>query len=173
MRVRVATEVDFPALARVHVASWQAGYRGIMPDQFLDGLSVARFETTWREMMALASQTNLVCELNQEVVGFATCGPTRDFDQDPATKAELYAIYLVAAHWGKGYGHALGQRVRDELIESGYQEVTLWVLEANARARRFYEREGFTLDPGAVKEFKLEGTRLLAVRYWRQLKTGI
>jgi ribosomal protein S18 acetylase RimI-like enzyme len=173
MRVRLATAVDIPALARVHVASWQAAYRGIMPDQFLDGLSVARSETAWREMLALASQTNLVCELDQEVVGFAACGPTRDFDQDPAITAELYAIYFVPAHWSKGYGHALWQRVRDELIESGYQKVTLWVLEANARARRFYEREGFTLDLVTVKEFQLEGTKLLEVRYWRQLKTGV
>jgi hypothetical protein len=44
----------------------------------------------------------------------------------------------------------------------------LWVLEQNLRARRFYEREGWSLE-GAPQEEQLAGVRLQVVRYGRAL----
>jgi RimJ/RimL family protein N-acetyltransferase len=42
--------------------------------------------------------------------------------------------------------------------------VTLWVVEANARARRFYERQGFRPD-GSTKTARMSGTEAIEVRY--------
>ena len=39
MFVRQARQADLPAVANVHVLSWQACYRGIITDEFLDRLS--------------------------------------------------------------------------------------------------------------------------------------
>ncbi|MGH9204942.1 MAG: GNAT family N-acetyltransferase, partial [Acidimicrobiales bacterium] len=36
--VRTAQAGDKQAVAGVHVRSWQAAYRGLMPDAYLDGL---------------------------------------------------------------------------------------------------------------------------------------
>jgi hypothetical protein len=38
MFLRPAEPSDASAVARVHVRSWQAGYRNLLPDQYLDGL---------------------------------------------------------------------------------------------------------------------------------------
>ncbi len=38
MELRPAVPADAPAAARVHVRAWQAGYRGLMPAEYLDGL---------------------------------------------------------------------------------------------------------------------------------------
>jgi RimJ/RimL family protein N-acetyltransferase len=37
-------------------------------------------------------------------------------------------------------------QVRAKVRAAGYASITLWVLEANARARRFYQKAGFTPD---------------------------
>ncbi len=38
MLLRPATPEDADAVARVHVRSWQAAYRSLLPDAYLDGL---------------------------------------------------------------------------------------------------------------------------------------
>ena len=38
MFLRPAEPDDAMEVARVHVRSWQAGYRGLLPDAYLDGL---------------------------------------------------------------------------------------------------------------------------------------
>jgi GNAT superfamily N-acetyltransferase len=60
----------------------------------------------------------------------------------------MYALYVDPGSWGAGYGAALDAAVREDLGEHGFPDATLWVLEANERARRFYEREGWALDGG-------------------------
>ncbi len=45
--VRAAQNADAPSLAAIHVAAWQVGYRGVMPNNFLDTLSVSERETMW------------------------------------------------------------------------------------------------------------------------------
>jgi GNAT superfamily N-acetyltransferase len=132
----------------VHVRSWQAGYRGIVDDGVLDGLSIDRRERAWHERLTApgdASQT-LVAERDGVVVGF--CGlatPARDPDAEPRT-AEVAAIYVDPDHWRAGAGTALLDAALDGLRHDGWERVTLWVLERNARGRAFYARRGFTPD---------------------------
>jgi ribosomal protein S18 acetylase RimI-like enzyme len=57
----------------------------------------------------------------------------------------------------------------DELVARGVDGVSLWVLEANTPARRFYERIGFAAD-GTVKVFDAGGTPLSEVRYVQRLR---
>jgi ribosomal protein S18 acetylase RimI-like enzyme len=67
-------------------------------------------------------------------------GPSRD-DDIPGT--EVYAIYVLPEEFSTGMGRALMAAAVAEL--PGAAEVGLWVLADNPRARRFYERFGFTL----------------------------
>ncbi len=89
-----------------------------------------------------------------QVVGYASYGPERDqngaigqapLDSGSPQKcvAELYALYVAPAWWSTGTGRALMDRVLAEVRAEGYPRIVLWVLEENARARRFYERAGF------------------------------
>jgi GNAT superfamily N-acetyltransferase len=81
---------------------------------------------------------------------------------------ELYAIYLDPAHWGRGYGRALMRAAERGLAEAGFSKAYLWVLETNARARRFYEIAGWAADGGTKVEHR--GTvELREVRYRRDL----
>jgi ribosomal protein S18 acetylase RimI-like enzyme len=97
-------------------------------------------------------------------VGFAGLGPSHDEDAGEEA-GEVYAIYVHPDHWGQGLGGALWVQAVEALRTAGYRTLTLWVLEANGRARGFYEHMGCTLDPGARKVIDRQGTQLPVVRY--------
>ena len=145
--IRPATPEDARPIAEVHVASWRAAYRGLLPDAYLDRLSVDEREAQRREHLDDPSGEwgTLVAEEDGRVIGFVTFGPTRDDDAPPGT-GEVPAIYLDPAVVGTGIGRDLFAEATDGLRRAGYTRATLWVLEANERARRFYEKAGWTWD---------------------------
>ena len=146
--VRRATVADAAAVARTHVASWQVGYAGLLPDELLSGLSVEARTSTWTNQLDGTSPAaaTLVAALHGAVVGFASVGPSRDPDATAAT-GELWALYSHPESWGLGVGSALLAAASDELRRLGLaRHATLWVLTGNDRARRFYERHGWRPD---------------------------
>lgn len=159
--IRSPTEADIPALAAVHIASWQAAYRDLIPAAILDNLSQSQFEARWRKSLAQASRENLVLEIDGQLMGFVSWGANRGAEQ--AGVGELYALYLHPDAWGAGYGRELwGQAVSHLKVK--YHAATLWVLEANGRARGFYKRMGARPD-GAAKMAQLMGAEVPEVRY--------
>lgn len=164
--IRPAVLDDAPALAEVHVRSWQWAYRGQLPDEFLDGMS----ETLERR---IAYRRNYlehlppeerwwVAEQAGKVVGFAVTAPS-DEDAAPGT-AEVGLIYLLQEAAGKGIGRALFAHAVEDLRARGYQQAILWVLETNTRARRFYEAAGWRPDGGRKTEER-PGAVLHEIRY--------
>lgn len=164
LRVRRAVESDCDTIAAVHVHSWQWAYRGLIPDAALESLTVAERVPGWRMALSAGSAHRIwLAEEDELGVGFAAWGPARDPDARQGT-AELYALYLELAAAGSGVATALVSAVTREMHEHGHDRATLWVLEANARARRLYQRSGWRGD-GSRKTVKLRGTELVAVRY--------
>ncbi len=183
--LRNARPDDVGAIAVVHVRSWQATYAGHFPDDFLDALDPAQRAEGWRryfEQGLRADETVLVYETGSpaggegnesegvagsgDIVGFAHVGPSRD--EDARGAGELYAIYLLPERWGQGLGRALMARSLVELAASGFAAATLWVLEGNRRARRFYEAGGWRAD-GSSKVDDHLGFPIREVRYRREL----
>jgi GNAT superfamily N-acetyltransferase len=164
LRVRRAVESDCDTIAAVHVHSWQWAYRGLIPNAALDSLTVTERVPGWRAALAAGSSHRIwLAEEDELGMGFAAWGPARDPDARQGT-VELYALYLELAAAGSGVATALVSAVTREMHEHGHARATLWVLEGNARARRFYERSGWR-DEGSRKIVKLRGTELVAVRY--------
>lgn len=152
---------DARAVAEVHVGAWRDAYRGQMSDATLDGLDVDAREDLWRRA---DMGTVFVSTLEGVLQGFVCVGVSRDEDTD-ATGHELYALNLRASAWGTGMGVALLRTGESAMREAGADAATLWVLETNARARRFYEREGWRPD-GARKA---DSADLREVRYRKTL----
>lgn len=170
MEVRAADVDDAEQIAEMHVRSWQAGYRGLLPQDYLDGLDPASRVPARRRVLQdadLPRSGTLVAADDGLVVGFAHIGRSRDEAADDSV-GEVFAIYLAPGAWGKGHGRALMAAALAQLALAGYQQATLWVLDSNARARRFYEAAGFRPD-GAVKDDESRGFRLTEVRYRRAL----
>lgn len=64
-------------------------------------------------------------------------------DPDRPELGHLSRLYVAPSHWGRGIGRLLYERAIDHIRDAGYRDITLWVLEANDRARRWYERLGW------------------------------
>jgi GNAT superfamily N-acetyltransferase len=166
LTVRRATAADARAIAEINVAGWQAAYRGLMPDAFLDLLSVDQRELAWRTRLDSASDAGdpaWVAELDSEPVGYLVGGPPRDRDAEPGA-AEIYAVYVRPDVWRSGVGRRLMEVATAEWWRRGAASLLLWVLDGNARARSFYEALGWTAD-GSSKTYDMGGFTTLEVRY--------
>ena len=163
MNVRPAHVDDSGGIAAIHVRGWQAAYRGIVPEPYLESLSVERRTMSWRAQILESSPTEIVvAEIDQRLIGWASFGPSRDDDARESI-GELYAVYVLPELWSTGVGRALWNRAKGRLVERGFQRATLWVLRDNVRVIRFYEAAGFT--PTVERPVDIGGKNLPEVRY--------
>ena len=165
LHIRLAQVEDAAGIANVHVKTWQHAYRGQIPDTYLDTMSQAQRTARWRERLASANEQEriLVAEMDGKIVGFCGVGRSRDVDADERV-GELYAIYIDAQNMNHGVGSALLKIGQAYLAEQGYLRATLWVMESNTRARRYYERKGWTPD-GATRSEAIANTLVPEMRY--------
>jgi GNAT superfamily N-acetyltransferase len=166
--VRRATEHHADAIAEIHVATWQAAYRGQIPDVVLDALNVSSRAAFWRDVLS-ASHTIFVAELGSVTAGFCSLIPSRDDDADNSTIAEIAALYVLPRHWRRGAGRQLCSSAFDAALRAGFSSVTLWVLSANSLAITFYESLRFQRDGVAKSEQTPGGATLHELRMRRQL----
>lgn len=165
LSVRRATPLDAHAIAEIHVRAWKVAYHGLIPDELLDGLSVAQREQFWREATAGGHGAGaiFVADRDGDVAGFcALATPSRDEDADDGTAA-IGAIYVDPSAWRRGVGSLLMAAALAELRAGGWRFVTLWVLAANRQARSFYARFGFEPD-GAEMGGERSGQREVRLR---------
>lgn len=168
MNIREATIDDASGIAKVHVDSWKAAYRDIMPDSLLDSLEYDRRSKYFCQSIESGSDDIFVAELDFKIIGFMTVGPCRDHDVDKKRTGEIWGIYLLPGFWRKGIGSLLCRHAVHILLSRGYSEVTLWVLSQNAESRHFYEKMGFNLD-GGIRTHDF-GTPLEIVRYRKKIR---
>lgn len=166
VEVRPATAADARSIAEVHVRSWQAAYRGKIPQERLDALSVEQRHEVWQQILADSRppQSGVLVVVDADtILGFLAYGPSRDSDAAELT-GEIGAIYLLEEAWGRGVGRLLMEAGVQQLRAGGYRSATLWVLRTNERARWFYEAGHWQPD-GAEKVDQSPGFSLDEVRY--------
>jgi len=139
---RVARAADASAIARVLVESWRTTYGDLLPEPYLAAMDVRESEERWARTLADPYHRSavFVAEEAGTIVGFASCGRERDGDR--RYEGELYAIYLLREHQGRGHGRALVRAAAAELASRTMTSMVVWVLRDNARARGFYEHLG-------------------------------
>jgi GNAT superfamily N-acetyltransferase len=167
MFLRVAGPADALAVARVHVRSWQAAYRGLLFDEYLDALEPEEWALrySFADPQATEPITVLAVE-GGEICGLATIGPAEDDERQ--TVGELLALYVDPDRRGLGVGRALIQEARARLARRGFAEACLWVLVGNEWAERFYRLDGWLPD-GSRRPAKVAGFSVEDVRYRRSL----
>jgi GNAT superfamily N-acetyltransferase len=168
VHIRRATPADAMAVAEVHIRAWQAGYRGLVPQDFLDRLQAP--EQAGRYAFATGRLTDihtLVAVEESAICGHVTVGPARD----PALPdiGEIWSLYVDPPRWGTGIAQALASAGTDLLFETGHRFAALWVLTSNSRARRFYESQGWRADGGERTEL-LAGNPFHEARYVKALQ---
>lgn len=149
---------DVDALGALHCRVWQEAYVGLMDEAAFAELTPERFARGWGQRLlpgdgvqageqhehllvegrSARGERVAVAECADGLVGFISVGPARE--EDAPTDTQLWAINVLAEHYGTG----VAQELMDGALGEG--PAYLWVAEGNDRAIRFYERNHFRLD---------------------------
>ncbi|MBI1773150.1 MAG: GNAT family N-acetyltransferase [Burkholderiales bacterium] len=173
--LRRATVDDAQAIAAVRVESWQATYRGMIPDNYLDEMRIEDSMLQWRQILkAMAQAEDRICvyvaESEGKVIGFASGMMLPE--PKLGMQAELTAIYLRPAWQRSGIGRRMLHKVVRTLQAQGAESLLVWVISGNDIARNFYEELG-----GALlieQSFSWDGMDLMEAGYgWRDLSVLI
>jgi ribosomal protein S18 acetylase RimI-like enzyme len=169
MNLRPALPDDALAVGRVHVRAWQAAYRGLMPEEYLNGLRPQERAQRYDFASLDPSKPRTLVALEADaLLGFATIAPARD--EDAAGQGELCALYVDPDCWGRGVGRMLVSAARSDLSRLGFTQAVLWVMAGNARAQRFYRADGWTPD-ALQREQQVWRVSVTTVRYSRVLES--
>lgn len=161
-RIRSADINDADIMGEIHSKSWKAAYKGIIPDKILDSITPEKEKKFFEKAISEKREEDYLIFRDDEAAGMITIGKCRDKDKDD-TYGEIWGIYLHPDYYHKGIGAVLINWGIDELKKRNYKRITLWVLEENMSARKFYEKIGFRHD-GTVNEINI-GKKLNECRY--------
>jgi GNAT superfamily N-acetyltransferase len=158
---------DADAIGRLHAESWQASYRGIMPDRFLDIEALEDRQSAWRSRLAVETDRRWLLKAHDEdseLVGFACV----ELDAEPEWGALLDNLHVRPDRKGRGIGRRLFDAAREWSFEQlGHQGLHLWVIEANLEGQQFYNRIGGTIAERKIKDV-VGVVKLPALRYvWK------
>jgi GNAT superfamily N-acetyltransferase len=168
MLLRLAEPDDAMAVARVHVRSWQAAYRTLLPEDYLDQLRPEDRAQRYDFASTDPRKARTIVAVEEGLIqGFATTSPSRDADLPD--HGELGALYVDPAQWGRGIGAALVSAARTHLFEYGFRNALLWVLAGNVRAERFYRIDKWAPD-GLRRTDSVWDVTVDEIRYQRRLE---
>ena len=155
--IRPATLADVDELGRLHVRCWEQTYSHILSPEALGRMTPEDMTTMWRRVVERApAMAQAVAEVDGELVGFASCGKSRE--ADISARVELFFIYVLAEHHGSGIGQSL--------LEALERPEVLWVAADNPRAQAFYRRNHFAAD-GATQTEEFFGEPIDEIRMVR------
>lgn len=135
------TDGDVPQVKELYTAAWKAGYKGLLPQKYLDELTPDKINSVIDDGSFVA--------LDGERIA-AHCHARAAGEQEWRGWGEIHTMYTHPDYWRQGYGTAAFKRAEEYLYERGYDEVYLYVLEGNERAERFYKAQGFFPNGGTL-----------------------
>lgn len=164
MEIRHMKQTDDKyAISRIYEESWKFAYKDIIPQNYLENIPVGR----WIPNLDKEGMNTLVVIEDGTFVGTSCYCKSRFFDFD--NFGEIVSIYFLPQYIGKGYGKRLLDVAIGELVHLGFQDIFLWVLEDNLRARQFYEKVGFMPSENYLDD-NIGGIELREIQYFRSIE---
>jgi ribosomal protein S18 acetylase RimI-like enzyme len=144
VRLRAARPEDAEDLARLNLRTALFAYRDIFPPEAPAPTHedmVGQWEQ-WLDPDRDPGRRGFVAEAaGGELVGTVLAGP----DPDDRSIGHLARLNVAPERWAEGIGRRLYDAATGSMTDAGFPAATLWVLERNGRARRWYERLGWRL----------------------------
>ena len=139
--IRKKERKDCADVAHVVTVAWNETYKGIVPDDFLEGLYLNEEQRTINSYNKFDENDNhqYVLEVDGKVIGFVNVGSTDEKEYDNC--GELHAIYIINGYKGNGYGKKLINIGIEELKKMGYNKMIIGCLEGNP-SNEFYKHIG-------------------------------
>jgi GNAT superfamily N-acetyltransferase len=152
--IRPAEPADADAVAAIWYAGWGDGHFGHVPAELV---ALRTKESFWTRAAERVADTT-VAVVDGDVAGFVM-----------VVGDEVEQVYVSRDHRGSGVAGVLLAEAERQVKANGHSEAWLAVATGNARARRFYERSGWT-DTGAFEYPASAETGTLPVPCHRYVK---
>jgi len=165
INIRKAAQENANDYAACVISCWQSAYRGIVPDDYLNNMSVEkdRFIEKYKNVLTDPGDCEYYyVEQNKKIIGFITICKNNDVIESEI--GEIWAIYLIEKFRGAGHGKIMLDFAIDELKKANREKIYLWVFEENVKARRFYEKNNLHFD-GTKRVNDKYGKPLVQLRY--------
>lgn len=167
--VRPALPADAARIGYVNAVTWRAAYVQLVPGSLLARQTPEALGAMFAEALGASRRREfhlVAVDGRGEIVGFATAGASRH--PGLPADAELWAIYVLPGHQGRGLGTRLFAAAVERLVADGFRALLVQVLEGNA-FRRFYERHGGRF--AGTDEIEFPEARLPVASYlWDDLR---
>lgn len=143
--IRPARPEDWEAVAALHTANWQDAYRGLMPDDYLDGPLAAEMKAAWTGKFAHMAEGRSVVlvamsgepEQGDPLLGFIRVVP----NADPQWGHYIDNLHVAASTRGTGLGRRLFEAgAHWARTQGGAAGLHLLVYADNGAARAAYAR---------------------------------
>lgn len=134
------TEGDLREVDALYVQAWKVGYKGLLPQEFLDGLTSKIVD---RSPKSYFFDEGSFVILDGERIA-AHCHARPAAEDKMSGWGEIHTMYALPEYWGKGFAGELLEYAVERLHERGFAGVYLYILKGNERAARFYQKHGFT-----------------------------
>jgi ribosomal protein S18 acetylase RimI-like enzyme len=148
LELRAARADDAQAVAEIWEQGWRDGHLGNVPDELVALRTSESFTTRAADRVA----DTTVATVAGEVAGFVM-----------VVGAEVEQVYVSARHRGSGIANTLLVEAERQVAAGGHPKAWLAVAPGNARARRFYERQGWA-DEGRF-DYRAAGMTVPCHRY--------
>jgi GNAT superfamily N-acetyltransferase len=168
MTLRLATVADAEAIAALHLASWRSAYRPFLPPGVLEALELGPHSVEWRRRVGVPEVRIELEERDGGLIAFCAHGPSGDEDAKARTDVptwEIKNLHVRPDLRGTGSGGKLFDLAVMHGGRVGARSLTLWVVEGNASARRFYERKQMVTDGGRTTHTLGADGAMPVVRY--------
>ena len=129
VEVRPGSPEDASAVAEIWRVGWRDGHLGSVPDE----LVAARHDASFRTRAAERVADTTVAVVDGQMAGFVM-----------VVDDEVEQVYVSAGHRGCGVADALLREAERQVGAAGHGRAWLAVVAGNGRARRFYERNGWS-----------------------------
>ena len=127
--LRPARPGDAPAIAEIWRVGWRDGHLGFVPD----GLIAVRTDESFAVRAAQRVGDTTVAEADGRVAGFVM-----------VVADEVEQVYVSQRDRGRGVADVLMAEAERQVRKAGHRTAWLAVVAGNTRARRFYERHGWS-----------------------------
>lgn len=162
IEIREANYYDGAALGTIMAASFRSAFGAFISRETIEACAIVE---NCQKMME-----NLLAEGKMRfLLGLSAGYPAGELvwaEGETPSSAEIMAIHSLPETWGTGLGAAMLRRALGDMEAAGKRRVSLWAFQANSRARRFYEKHGFSFD-GTSRPSEFDGA--VEVRYVREL----
>lgn len=155
--VRNEEIADIDEVRKIYLFGWQNAFTGIVSQDYLDNTIYRNLEN-WAPPL----EGSYILTDGKNILGTSSISASRDSAYEDW--GEIISIYILPELIGKGYGHILFEFVKEKLLELGYEKIFLNVFEENMRARKFYEKHGFSWNNERTS-INIGGKDLMELRY--------